>query len=520
MVLKFNDVNEFPQLIEDLRTSFTKHLTKPLKYRKKQLEQLYNLVDENQEEISEALYKDLHKSKIESSLAEIGIIRQECLDALNHLEEWTSPEYVKTSMIYKINKCHIRKDPVGTVLIISTWNYPVNLLLLPLVGAIAAGCTALIKPSELAANTAAVVTKLFPQYLDQKAYRIVNGGATETMSLLEYRFDHIFYTGSGAIGKIIMTAAAKHLTPVTLELGGKSPVILADDADIPISAKRLVWGKTFNSGQTCIAPDYILCTRETQEALIKELPKVIKDSYGSDPQKSPDYGRIINQRHFDRLSGLLSRTKGKIVIGGNSDRDDLYIEPTIVSDVPKVDSLMEEEIFGPIFPIVVVENIDDAIRYINEKDTPLALYPFSKNDKTIKYILDNTRSGATVINDTMLHVSVPTLPFGGTGASGIGAYHGRYTFDAFTHKRSIMSSPLALEKLLASRYAPYKESNFKLMSYFLFSKPNFKNKNHQGGDGMLYFKNVTIILCAILFAYIAMYNGWLSNFWEEKVILL
>ncbi|CAB4382444.1 aldehyde dehydrogenase 3 family, member D1 [Rhizophagus irregularis] len=503
MVLEFNDVNEFPQLIEDLRTSFAKHLTKPLGYRKKQLEQLYNLLDENQDELCEALYKDLHKSKIQSMLSEIGLVREECLEALNNLDRWASPEYVKTSLMFKINKCHIKKDPVGTVLIIGAWNYPVNVLLLPLVGAIAAGCTAVIKPSELAANTAAVITKLSSQYLDKNAYRIVNGGATETMSLLEYRFDHIFYTGSGAVGKIIMAAAAKHLTPVTLELGGKSPVILANDVDIPITAKRLIWGKTFNNGQTCIAPDYILCTREIQEALIKEMPKAIKDSYGSDPQNSPDYGRIINQRHFDRLSNLLSRTRGKKVIGGNSDRDDLYIEPTVVSDVPKDDSLMQEEIFGPILPIVVVESIDDAIKYINERDTPLALYPFSKNDKTIKYILDNTRSGGTVINDTMLQGSVPALPFGGTGMSGMGAYHGRYTFDTFTHKRSVMSSPLAIEKLLASRYAPHKKSDFKFASYFMFSKPKFKNKNYQGSDGVLNFKNVILIVCMILIAYIA-----------------
>ncbi|CAG8724197.1 978_t:CDS:2, partial [Funneliformis caledonium] len=456
MALKYNDINEFSQIMGELRASFTKRrLTTPLEYRRKQLEQLYHLIEENKEELCEALYNDLHKSKIESLIAEIGTLREECLEAHNNLYEWAAPESVKTNMIYKMNKCHIRKDPVGTVLIIGAWNYPVTLLLTPLVGAIAAGCTAILKPSELAANTAAVIAKLFPKYLDQNAYRIINGGATETMALLKYRFDHIFYTGSGVVGKIIMSEAAKHLTPVTLELGGKNPVILADDADIPISAKRLVWGKSFNSGQTCIAPDYIICTRDTQVALVKELPKAIKDSYGSDPQKSPDYGRIINQRHFDRLSNLLSQTNGKVVIGGNSDRDDLYFEPTIVSDVPKDDSLMQEEIFGPVLPIVVVENIDESIKYINERDTPLALYPFSRNDKTVKYILDNTRSGGVVINDTMLHYSVSSLPFGGTGASGIGAYHGRHTFDIFTHKRSVMSSPLALEKLLTIRYAPY-----------------------------------------------------------------
>ncbi|CAG8448240.1 9700_t:CDS:2 [Funneliformis caledonium] len=402
MTTKYTDVNEFPQ---ELRNSFKQNLTKPLNYRKKQLEQLYNLIDENEDEICDALYKDLHKNKIESLLGEIDMIRQECLDSINQLDEWTSPEYVKVSLAHKLNRCHIRKDPVGTVLIIGAWNYPITLVLCPLVGAIAAGCTAIIKPSELPMNSATLLCKLFPKYLDQRSYRCINGGSKEMTELLTYKFNHIFFTGSGVVGKIIMSAACKHLTPVTLELGGKSPAILDDNINITVTAKRLIWSKSFNAGQTCVAPDYVLCTKKIQEALLLEFPKVIENQFGKDVQKSSDYARIINQRHFDRLTNLLDQTKGNVVIGGKTDRDNLFIDPTIVTNVPKDDKLMEDEIFGPILPIVVVESIDEAIEYINEKDTPLSLYPFSNNNDTIK--------------------QMPNLPFGGTGASGIGAYHGR-----------------------------------------------------------------------------------------------
>jgi acyl-CoA reductase-like NAD-dependent aldehyde dehydrogenase len=259
------------------------------------------------------------------------------------------------------------------------------LVLLPLVGAIAAGCTAIIKPSELATNTATTIGALLPKYLDQKAYKCINGGETEMIELLKYKFEHIFFTGSSVIGKKIMSAASKHLTPVTLELGGKSPVILDENVNFSVTAKRLIWAKSFNSGQTCVAPDYILCTKKAQKALLKEIPKVLKDQFGDDIQKSPDYARIINQRHFDRLAKLLEKTKGNIVIGGKIDRDDLFIEPTFVENVPKNDRLMEDEIFGPIFPIVTVDNIEEAIKFINEKECPLSLYPFSNDNSTINY---------------------------------------------------------------------------------------------------------------------------------------
>ncbi|CAI2164264.1 7260_t:CDS:2 [Funneliformis geosporum] len=492
MTTKYMDVNEYPQIIEELRNSFKQNLTKPLNYRKKQLEQLYNLLDENEDEICDALYKDLHKNKIESLLGEIDMIKQECLDSINQLEEWASPEYVKVALAHKLNRCHIRKDPVA-------WNYPISLVLTPLVGAIAAGCTAIIKPSELPMNSATILCTLLPKYLDQRSYRCINGGSKEMTELLTHKFNHIFFTGSGVVGKIIMSAASKHLTPVTLELGGKSPAILDDNINITVTAKRLIWSKSFNVGQTCIAPDYILCTKKIQEALLLEFPKVIESQFGKDIQNSSDYARIINQSHFDRLAKLLDQTKGNVVIGGKADRDNLFIDPTIVANVPKDDKLMEDEIFGPILPIVVVESIDEAIEYINERDIPLSLYPFSNNNDTIKHILNNTRSGGVTVNDCFIHCTVPNLPFGGTGASGIGAYHGRKSFETFTHERSVLTSPFLTEKLLEGRYAPYKESNYKLLNWLLFSKPKFINKRNGKENGRI--KNIFKVLCVIFFAY-------------------
>ncbi|CAG8482794.1 1273_t:CDS:2, partial [Acaulospora colombiana] len=480
-------------IIDDLRKSFFDQLTRPVIYRKKQLERLYDLLEENEDRICDALYRDLHKSKIESMVGEISWCKKESLDAIENLDNWVKPEYVQVGIAHKLNSCHLRKEPLGTVLIIGAWNYPVLLLLAPFIGAISAGCTAVLKPSEVAENTSSVLTELFPKYLDQNAYRIVNGGSQETSALLKFRFDHIFYTGSGHVGKIIMTEAAKSLTPVTLELGGKSPAIIANDAVIPIAAKRLLWGKTFNCGQTCVAPDYIICERSVQEAFIKEAPKIVKELYGENPQEHKDYCRIINQRHFDRLKSLLDQTNGKIAYGGNTDRDSLYISPTIVSNVPKDDVLMQQEIFGPIFPMVVVNNIEEALEFVRSNDIPLSLYPFSASNQTIQYILNNTRSGMTVVNDCLMQATVPTLPFGGQGHSGIGSYRGKRSFDVFIHKRPVMSTPFVCEKLMEFRYPPYTERNYKIVNWLFFNK-----KKDGGGSG---FKGLLGIIFILFLAY-------------------
>ncbi|CAG8593105.1 8784_t:CDS:2 [Acaulospora morrowiae] len=470
MQLTYTNTAEYSQIIDDLRKSFTNNLTKSLSYRKRQLRQLYKLLEENEDEICDALYKDLRRPKTETMIGEISWCKKESLDAIENLDGWSKPEYVKVGIAHALNGCHIRREPAGTVLIIGAWNYPVLLLLAPFIGAISAGCTVILKPSEVPDNTSATLTKLISKYLDQNAYRVVNGGSEETMELLQFRFDHIFYTGSGRVGKIIMTEAAKHLTPVTLELGGKSPAIIAKDADIPIVARRLIWGKTFNCGQTCVAPDYIICERSVQEALIKEFPRVIKEFLGENPQKSKDYSRIINQKQFDRLNNMLKKTSGKIIYGGITDRDELYISPTIVSDVTEDDELMQHEIFGPIFPIMVVNDLEEALEFVRSRDIPLAIYPFSRSDKTIQHVLDNTRSGATVINDCLMQASVMTLPFGGQGHSGMGSYRGKRSYDVFTHERSVMNTPYFFEKFIGFRYPPYTQRNDKIANWLFFSR--------------------------------------------------
>nr|CAG8500065.1 2207_t:CDS:2 [Entrophospora candida] len=490
MNLTYTKIEDLSRIVNDLQESFKSGSTKPLEHRREQLKQLWVMIDENEEDICDALWRDLHKSKFESSLGELIWVKQESHEAINNLKKWSESEYVKVGLSHQLNKCHIRKEPKGS------WNYPINLLLVPLIGAIAAGCTAICKPSELAPNVAKLLAELFPKYLDQNCYRIVNGDAQVVSSLIQnHRFDHIFYTGSGTVGKIIMSAAAKQLTSVTLELGGKSPAIVADDANIEITAKRLIWGKTYNSGQTCISPDYIVCTRSTQEALIKEFPKAIEKFFGEDPSKSQYYCRMINQNHFDRVINVFNQTNGDVVIGGKYDKEDLYISPTVISNVSKDDKLMECEIFGPILPIMIVDDLDEAIDYINSKDIPLSLYIFTKNDKTSQYLTDKIRSGGVCINDCLMHFTVSTLPFGGLGPSGIGSYHGKKSFDTFTHERSVFASPYYLEKLMELRYPPYKDKNYKILHWIFFSDPKYKkNKPINGNFYTSWFKKALFIL--------------------------
>ncbi|KAI7831520.1 aldehyde dehydrogenase, dimeric NADP-preferring [Gamsiella multidivaricata] len=453
MSLTFTPMSEIPKIVQGLRSTFSANLTKPLEYRKQQLRGLYNLLAENDAAIREAVFNDLHKSPQELMIGESGVLKQECIDAIKNLDKWAANRSVKTSIVNKFDNVHIRKDPLGMVLIIGAWNYPLNLLLAPAVGAIAAGNTVLLKPSEVAPHTAVLLTKLLPMYLDQRAYRIVNGGPEETTLLLEHKFDHIFFTGSGQVGRVIMMAAAKQLTSVTLELGGKSPTFIARDVDIAITARRLCWGKFFNCGQTCIAPDYVIVERGIEDKLLEACKASIQEFYGSAVQASSSYGRIVNASHVRRLRGLLSETKGqKIVLGGEIDEEDRFFPPTFVMGVEKGDKLMEGEIFGPILPIMVVDRLVEGVKYVNSMDQPLALYVFSKNKKAIDYILDHTRSGGVVVNDALVHFIVSNLPFGGTGPSGIGNYHGKRSFDVFSHERSALIKTMGMEKLLDLRY--------------------------------------------------------------------
>jgi aldehyde dehydrogenase (NAD+) len=340
-------------------------------------------------------------------------------------------------MVVQPGKSEIHKDPLGVVLIIAPWNYPFQLMMAPLVGAIAAGNCAVLKPSEVAPATSALFAKFIPRYVDPDCFPVVEGAVKETTELLNEQFDHIFYTGNGSVGRIVMAAAAKHLTPVTLELGGKSPVIVDSTADLDITAKRIVWAKFVNAGQTCVAPDYILVEDRVHDALVHRMVACIREFYGDDPQQSPDFARVVNARHHQRLMKLLGA--GEIVAGGKGDEADRYIAPTIIKDVPEDAPVMQDEIFGPILPVLSVPSVDAAMAFINRRPKPLALYLFSSDERTHERVLKRTTSGGVTINHGWLHLGVPDLPFGGVGESGMGAYHGKRSFDVFSHQKAVLA---------------------------------------------------------------------------------
>ncbi|VVD01069.1 unnamed protein product [Leptidea sinapis] len=393
---------------------------------------------ENYNAMVDVLQKDLRRSKTEAILLEVDYLINDLANTLHNLDEWAKPTRPSKGIVNILDDVVIFNDPYGVVLIIGAWNYPLQLLLLPVSGAIAAGNAVIMKPSELAPATAKFIAETVPKYLDNDAIAVVEGGPEETTELLKNRFDYIFYTGGTNVGKIVYAAATKYLTPVTLELGGKSPVYIDNTVDMEVTTKRILWGKFVNVGQTCIAPDYILCTKEVQNKFIEHAKKILKEWYGEDPQKSPDLCRIITSRHFSRLQSLLDASKDKVVIGGKTDAQDKYISPTIVANVSPDDKIMEDEIFGPILPIVPIENAYEAIKFINAREHPLVLYLFSKESNIHKIFIEQTRSGSVCVNDTIMFYAVDTLPFGGVGHSGMGAYHGKTTFDTFVHKKSCL----------------------------------------------------------------------------------
>ncbi|KAG0312625.1 Aldehyde dehydrogenase [Dissophora globulifera] len=470
--LAYTPLSEIATTVQDLRATFSSGLTRPLSYRKEQLKGIHNFIAENEARIREAAFLDLHKPEQELTLGETAMIKQECVDAIKHLDQWAAPKKVSGGLVNTMNTLEVRKEPLGTVLVIGAWNYALNLLIVPALGAIAAGNTVLLKPSEVAPHTAALVTELLPRYVDQRCCRVVNGAAEETTELLTHRFDHIFYTGSGNVGRIIMTAAAKHLTPVTLELGGKSPTFVAKDANINVVARRVAGSKFFNCGQSCIAPDYLIVERGLENDLVKHMKAHLKEFYGS-AQTSNSYARIVNRSHFNRLKRMLEETKGTIVIGGEMQEDDLYIAPTVVTNVQPGDSLLRDEIFGPILPILVVDSLKEGVDFVNERDQPLALYVFSEDKKVISSILDNTRSGSVVVNDMMIQFMATNLPFGGTGPSGFGNYHGQRSFDTFSHERSTIIKNLGMERANNLRYPPYSEKKLSWLQWLLFDKAKY-----------------------------------------------
>jgi aldehyde dehydrogenase (NAD+) len=444
-------------LADTLRQTFRRGVTHPIEWRTHQLRRLLALLEENENELLAALTQDLGKPRFEGWASELGILRSETQHTLKHLKGWLRPRRVNAPMTVQPSQARIHAEPLGVVLIIAPWNYPIQLALAPLIGALAGGNCVVVKPSEVAPASSAVMARLVPRYLDPDCVRIVEGGVTETTALLAQRWDHIFYTGNGTVGRIVLAAAAQHLTPVTLELGGKSPALIDSEVDLEVTARRIVWGKFFNAGQTCVAPDYVLVSAAQEQPLLARLRATLREFYGEDPQKSPDYGRIVNARHHSRLLALLG--SGEIVTGGQSDAADRYLAPTVLRGVATDSPVMADEIFGPILPVITVPNLDAAITFVNAREKPLALYVFSKNGDNIEKVIAETSSGGVCVNDAVAHLIPPELPFGGVGGSGMGAYHGRFGFDTFTHQKGVLDRATFVDPAL--RYPPYSESKLK-----------------------------------------------------------
>ena len=447
------------QVVATARTAFESGKTRPLAWRKAQLLSMIKMLRDNADEFSGALKQDLGRGPEEAWLYDIGFSITEIELIIKNLKKWTEPRKVSTPLVSLPGSSHRIPQPLGVVLVIAPWNYPIQLLLIPVAGAIAAGNAVVMKPSEVSSATSALLGKLVPQYFDRDAVAIVEGAVPETTQLLAEKFDHIFYTGNGTVGRVVMRAAAENLTPVTLELGGKSPTIVDKSANLAIAGRRIAWAKYVNAGQTCVAPDYVLAHADIADKLVDEIRKSVNDFYGADPQQSGDFARISSPRHFSRLKAML--TSGKVAIGGESDEQQRYIAPTVLVDVTASDSVMQEEIFGPILPVLTVNSIDEAISFVNARPHPLALYVFAEDQKVNDKVVASTTSGGVTVNGTIFHMTGPFLPFGGVGESGMGAYHGRAGVDTFQHLKPVLKRSTRVDAPLA--YPPYTKRKFSIL---------------------------------------------------------
>ncbi|KAL0956316.1 hypothetical protein HGRIS_002469 [Hohenbuehelia grisea] len=468
--MSYTPINEISKIRDELRATFCKGTTRPLSWRRRQLHQVARMVQENLEPFAKTIINDLGRPRNETYPVELGLVVTRSITSAEKLEEWTKPEVLTEAVPdwQKTWKPTIFKQAKGTVCIIGPWNYPMILTLQPLIGAIAAGCCAIIKPSEFSPAYSTLLAELLPKYLDTSAYRVVLGGIPETTRVLELQWDHIFYTGNGRVGRIVAAAAAKHLTPLTLELGGKSPIIIDANYDMDLAAKRLLWGKISNAGQICISPDHAFIVREKQDEFTAALKKWYGIFYANGPLNS-EYGHIVNETHHTRLMALINETKGEIVVGGGSN-DKLGIEPTVVKNVKNDDVLMDDELFGPIFPVIPVDSVDDAIEAINARPHPLMLYVFTEDDQVKQKVLENTQSGNIAFGDTFQALSVDALPFGGVGESGYGRQVLKYTFDEFIYLRSSIDMPKEAEPTLEARYPPYNEEKLKFLGAACLTK--------------------------------------------------
>ncbi len=418
------------------RDFFASHATKDVAFRQAQLRALYAAVKKREAKLLAALYADLHKGNVEGYFSEVGFVLNECSHALANITRWARPNMVRPALVQLPATCWVYPEPLGMALIIAPYNYPLQLLLAPLIGALAAGDTAVLKPSEYTPHVAQAIEDMVRETFDPAVVTVVQGDAEVSKQLLALPWDFIFFTGSTSVGRVVAQAAAQHLTPCLLELGGKSPAIVTADADIVSTAKRIAWGKWINAGQTCVAPDYVLVDRRIAQSLLNELSNTVRRFYGEDAQQSVDYGRIVNARHFQRLAALMA--SGRVVQGGQMDVATRYIAPTILTDVALDSPIMQDEIFGPLLPVIAYDTLDEALAWVNARPTPLSLYVFSQNKQLQARVLRETQSGNACVNDCTVQFGSPYLPFGGVGASGLGRYHGKATFEAFSHPRSVL----------------------------------------------------------------------------------
>lgn len=459
-----NQIN-INNILEEHKEFFHKGATKTLQFRLEQLRKLKDGIQRYEKRIIKALYEDLGKSEFEAYVTEVGFVLDSINNTMKNLKKWMKPEKVKTPFTLWPAKSFIMKEPYGTVLIIGPYNYPFQLLIEPLIGVIATGNCAVLKPSENTPHITGVVNELISELFDTSYIRVIEGEKEVTSTLIHAPFDYIFFTGSVQVGKIVMEAAAKNLVPVTLELGGKSPAIVDKTANIEVAAKRIVWGKLLNTGQTCIAPDYIMVHSDVKEELISKMKETIVNYYGENSMQSKDYGRIVNERQFDRLASIIEQDKENVIFGGTSVKEDLYIEPTLLEAKSWSDAAMQDEIFGPILPILEYDQLEEAIQTINKRPKPLALYLFTEDKQCEEEVLSRLSFGGGCINDAIFHSANSHLPFGGVGNAGIGAYHGKYSFDLFSHHKSIVKKSTKID--VSFVFPPYSDKKMNFIRKFL-----------------------------------------------------
>ena len=456
------DLDAIPGLVASIRETFQSGRTRSIEWRQRQLDGLLRVLEEDGPRLVAAMQADFGKPTVEAHASDIAFTITEVKHIRKHVEEWSKPRKAKLRLKDRPGKGTVQPEPLGVALIIAPWNYPVQLLVAPMAAALAAGNAVVAKPSELVPETSRVLAEVLRANLDPDAVAVVEGGVDVSTALLEQRFDHIFFTGSTTVGKVVARAAAEHLTPTVLELGGKSPAVVAPDADIDVTAHRIAWGKFLNAGQTCIAPDYVLVDRAKRDELVDALVGVIGEFYGDDPSTSPDLTQIVNDRHVERIEKLLASHGGTVVCGGTVNRETRKLAPTIIVDPDPASPLMQEEIFGPVLPILAVDDLTEAVEFVNGRDKPLALYVFSSDDDQARVVVDGTSSGGVCVNHTIFHITPPDLPFGGVGASGQGRYHGKSGFDAFSNMKPVLTKPTKPE--IAMMYPPYTALKAKILN--------------------------------------------------------